>query len=71
MDLIGALRAFVRVTETSSFTAVARETHVSQSAVTRDSAFWLVVVSGIWGGVGDSKAHADFMRFDRLRLSGR
>jgi DNA-binding transcriptional LysR family regulator len=35
MDLIAALRAFVRVTETSSFTAVARETHVSQSAVTR------------------------------------
>jgi DNA-binding transcriptional LysR family regulator len=35
MDLIGALRAFVRVTETSSFSAVARETHVSQSAVTR------------------------------------
>ncbi len=35
MDLIAALRAFVRVTETSSFSAVARETHVSQSAVTR------------------------------------
>jgi DNA-binding transcriptional LysR family regulator len=35
MDLIGALRAFVRVTETGSFSAVARETHVSQSAVTR------------------------------------
>jgi DNA-binding transcriptional LysR family regulator len=35
MDLIGALRAFVRVTETGSFSAVARETHTSQSAVTR------------------------------------
>ena len=35
MDLIAALRAFVRVTETGSFSAVARETHVSQSAVTR------------------------------------
>ena len=35
MDLIAALRAFVRVTETNSFSAVARETHVSQSAVTR------------------------------------
>lgn len=35
MDLLGALRAFVRVTETGSFSAVARETHTSQSAVTR------------------------------------
>ncbi|HEX4170906.1 MAG TPA: LysR family transcriptional regulator [Acetobacteraceae bacterium] len=35
MDLIAALRAFIRVTETGSFSAVARETHVSQSAVTR------------------------------------
>ena len=35
MDLIAALRAFTRVTETGSFSAVARETHVSQSAVTR------------------------------------
>lgn len=35
MDLIAALRAFVRVTETGSFSAVARESHVSQSAVTR------------------------------------
>jgi DNA-binding transcriptional LysR family regulator len=38
MDLIAALRAFVRVTETGSFSAVARETHVSQSAVTRQVA---------------------------------
>jgi DNA-binding transcriptional LysR family regulator len=35
MDLLAALRAFVRVTETGSFSAVARESHVSQSAVTR------------------------------------
>jgi DNA-binding transcriptional LysR family regulator len=35
MDLIAALRAFTRVTETGSFSAVAREIHVSQSAVTR------------------------------------
>jgi DNA-binding transcriptional LysR family regulator len=35
MDLIGGLRAFVRVTETGSFSAVARETNMSQSAVTR------------------------------------
>ena len=38
MDLIGALSAFVRVTETGSFSAVARETHASQSAVTRQIA---------------------------------
>jgi len=35
MDVLGALRAFVRVTETGSFSAVAREAHTSQSAVTR------------------------------------
>lgn len=38
MDLLGALTAFVRVTETGSFSAVARETHASQSAVTRQIA---------------------------------
>ena len=38
MDLLGALNAFVRVTETGSFSAVARETHASQSAVTRQIA---------------------------------
>ena len=38
MDLIGALSAFVRVTETGSFSAVARETNASQSAVTRQVA---------------------------------
>jgi DNA-binding transcriptional LysR family regulator len=38
MDLIGALRCFVRVVETGSFSAVSRETNVSQSAVTRQIA---------------------------------
>jgi hypothetical protein len=28
-----------------------------------------ITISGIWGGVGDSKPHADFMRFDRIRIS--
>lgn len=35
MDLLGALATFVRVTETGSFSAVARETEASHSAVTR------------------------------------
>jgi DNA-binding transcriptional LysR family regulator len=35
MDLLGALGALVRVVETGSFSAVARERQVSQSAVTR------------------------------------
>ena len=30
-----------------------------------------VTISGIWGGVGDSKAHPDYMRFDHIRISGR
>jgi uncharacterized protein YjdB len=30
-----------------------------------------VVISGIWGGIGDSKAHDDYMRFDHVRISGR
>jgi DNA-binding transcriptional LysR family regulator len=38
MDLIGALRCFVRVVETGSFSAVARESQLSQSAVTRQIA---------------------------------
>jgi hypothetical protein len=28
-----------------------------------------ITISGIWGGVGDSKPHANFMRFDRIRIS--
>lgn len=35
MDLLGALGALIRVTETGSFSAVARERHVSQPSVTR------------------------------------
>ena len=35
MDMIGALRCFIRVVETGSFTAVSRESRISQSAVTR------------------------------------
>jgi DNA-binding transcriptional LysR family regulator len=38
MDLIGALRSFVRVAETGSFSAVSREGQLSQSAVTRQIA---------------------------------
>jgi DNA-binding transcriptional LysR family regulator len=38
MDLIGALRCFIRVVETGSFSAVSRESRVSQSAVTRQIA---------------------------------
>jgi hypothetical protein len=28
-----------------------------------------ITISGIWGGVGDSKNQADYMRFDRIRIS--
>lgn len=35
MDLLGALQTFIRVVETGSFSAVARESGASQSAVTR------------------------------------
>ena len=35
MDMLGALDALIRVTETGSFSAVARERHVSQPSVTR------------------------------------
>src|SRR5271167_3188706 len=35
MDLIAALTVFNRIAETGSFSAVARETNTSQSAVTR------------------------------------
>lgn len=40
MDLIDAVRCFVRVAETGSFSAVSRESRISQSAVTRQVA-WL------------------------------
>jgi DNA-binding transcriptional LysR family regulator len=38
MDLIGSLRCFIRVVETGSFSAVSRESQLSQSAVTRQIA---------------------------------
>jgi hypothetical protein len=38
---------------------------------TRNAPIDNVTISGIWGGVGDSKNQADFMRFDRIRISRR
>src|ERR1700761_4215226 len=38
VDLIDTLRCFVRVVETGSFSAVSRESRISQSAVTRQIA---------------------------------
>ena len=38
---------------------------------TRDAAIGMVTISGIWGGIGDTKAHFDYMRFDHIRISGR
>ncbi|MDU0959951.1 MAG: LysR family transcriptional regulator, partial [Bradyrhizobium sp.] len=39
MDIVSSLAALVRVTETGSFSAVARERDVSKAAVTRQIAF--------------------------------
>jgi len=39
--------------------------------VTRDVPLNMVTISGIWGGVGDTKQHFDYMRFDHIRISGR
>jgi hypothetical protein len=39
--------------------------------VTRDVPIDAVAISGIWGGVGDSKAQFDFMRFDHIHVSVR
>jgi hypothetical protein len=36
---------------------------------TRSTPIDNITISGIWGGVGDSKQHADYMRFDRIRIS--
>jgi hypothetical protein len=36
---------------------------------TRDTPIDNVTISGIWGGVDDRKRHADYMRFDRIRIS--
>ena len=39
--------------------------------VTRNVPLNGVTISGIWGGVGDVKAQADYMRFDHIHISGR
>ena len=36
---------------------------------TRSNPLDNVTISGIWGGVGDTKLQADYMRFDRIRIS--
>jgi hypothetical protein len=38
---------------------------------TKAAPFDGVVISGIWGGVGDTKAHDDYMRFDHIRITGK
>jgi hypothetical protein len=38
---------------------------------TRGTPFDNVTISGIWGGVGDIKNQADYMRFDHIRISRR
>ena len=38
---------------------------------TRGTPFDNVTISGIWGGVGDVKNQADYMRFDHIRISRR
>lgn len=57
MDLLQALRSFIRVTETGSFSAVAREANASHSSITRQ--------------VGDLEAHFGVRLFQRTtrRLS--
>jgi hypothetical protein len=39
--------------------------------VTGNAPVSAVRISGIWGGVGDSKLNPDYMRFDHIRISGR
>ena len=36
---------------------------------TRSTPIDNITISGIWGGVGDRKKQADYMRFDRIRIS--
>ena len=36
---------------------------------TRSTPIDNITISGIWGGVGDRKSAADYMRFDRIRIS--
>jgi hypothetical protein len=38
---------------------------------TRTTPFDNITISGIWGGIDDRKNQADFMRFDRIRISRR
>ena len=38
---------------------------------TRNAPIDAVAISGIWGGVGDSKQQLDYMRFDRIHVSVR
>jgi hypothetical protein len=39
--------------------------------MTRNAPLDAVAISGIWGGVGDSKNQNDYMRFDRMHVSVR
>jgi hypothetical protein len=39
--------------------------------VTRNAPLDAVAISGIWGGVGDSKTQYDYMRFDHIHVSVR
>lgn len=41
------------------------------AVITRASPIGLIVISGIWGGIGDSKQHNDYMQFGPLYVSGR
>jgi uncharacterized protein YjdB len=38
---------------------------------TRNAPIRAVAISGMWGGVGDTKQHFDYMRFDRIHVSVR
>lgn len=40
-------------------------------AVTKANPIGLIVISGIWGGVGDMKQHDDWMQFGPVYVSGR
>jgi len=58
MDLLGALGVLVRVVETGSFSAVARERELSQAAVARQSRSWRNI-SGSAISPHDAKAQPD------------
>lgn len=40
-------------------------------AVTKPNPIGLIVISGIWGGVGDAKQHDDWLQFGPVYVSGR